>query len=196
VQVMMYKAQGAGGRHRVVLYVVSSAGRIAQRASRPRGPPGVHLARSRRRRNKTTPMKWPTKTDASLRGAHPCRARLYVPRAKQSRFHRPLPLLGRFRPAVSGRQDCKLFHRVSVACPGEAALPFSAPAPAALSAWQPPKCRLEFPAEFHQIARDRAGFVVTSYTGVKRRHGGFVVPEDRPTWPLPTSRLSTGGCPG
>jgi exodeoxyribonuclease V beta subunit len=54
-----------------------------------------------------------------------------------------------------------------------------APSPAALSAWQPPELPADLAApEFHRIAKQRAGFVVTSYTGVKRRHGGFVVPEE------------------
>jgi len=72
-----------------------------------------------------------------------------------------------------------LFHRVAVACPGEAPLARPRPSPAALAAWQPPELPAGPPAaEFHRIARERSGFVVTSYTGVKRRHGGFVVPED------------------
>ena len=72
-----------------------------------------------------------------------------------------------------------LFQVVSVVCPEEASLELLAPAPAAPSKWQPPDLPADASAsEFHQIARERAGFVVTSYTGVKRRHGGFVVPED------------------
>jgi exodeoxyribonuclease V beta subunit len=109
------------------------------------------------------------------------RARLYVPRCQSSRaFTGPYCFLGPiFDQLFPDAKTGKLFHRVPVACPGEAALALPALAPAALSAWQPPEVPAGVaPAEFHQIAKDRAGFVVTSYTGVKRRHGGFVVPEE------------------
>jgi exodeoxyribonuclease V beta subunit len=110
------------------------------------------------------------------------RARLYLPRYPDgphgftgpSRFLRPI-----LDKLLADTETSRLFHRVPVACPGEPLLPLPAPAPAALSAWQPP----ELPsgvakAEFHRIAKERAGFVMTSYTGVKRRHGGFVLPEE------------------
>jgi exodeoxyribonuclease V beta subunit len=109
------------------------------------------------------------------------RARLYLPRCQSSRaFTGPYRFLGPiFDQLFQDAKTGKLFHRVPVACPGEAALALPALAPAALSAWQPPEVPAGVaPAEFHQIAKDRAGFVVTSYTGVKRRRGGFVVPEE------------------
>ena len=72
-----------------------------------------------------------------------------------------------------------LFHCVPVVCRENAGLESPVFAAAALSHWQPPALPPDASAaEFHKIARERAGFVVTSYTGVKRRHGGFVVPED------------------
>jgi exodeoxyribonuclease V beta subunit len=122
------------------------------------------------------------------------RARLYLPRCQSSRaFTGPYRFLGPiFDQLFQDAKTGKLFHRVPVACPGEAALALPVLAPAALSAWQPPELPAgASPAEFHQIAKDRAGFVVTSYTGVKRRHGGFVVPEepaDLPTANEPAER--------
>ena len=72
-----------------------------------------------------------------------------------------------------------LFHCVPVVCRENAGLESPVFAAAALSHWQPPALPPDASAaEFHKIARERAGFVVTSYTGVKRRHGGFLVPED------------------
>jgi exodeoxyribonuclease V beta subunit len=109
------------------------------------------------------------------------RARLYVPRCPSGRaFTGPYRLLGPILDKLLGDAGAsRLYHRVPVACPGEAGLALPASASAALSAWQPPEVPAgSSAAEFHQIAKDRAGFVVTSYTGVKRRHGGFVVPED------------------
>jgi len=110
------------------------------------------------------------------------RARLYLPRCPDGgrgltgpyRWLRPIldKLLG---DAATG----KLFLRVPVACPGEPPPVLPAPAPAALLAWQPPELPVDVSAtEFHRIEKERAGFVITSYTGVKRRHGGFVVPEE------------------
>jgi len=110
------------------------------------------------------------------------RARLYLPRCPDGpraftgpqRFLRPI-----LDKLLEDATASRLFQRIPVACPGEPALPLPALAPAALSAWQPPELPAGVPAaEFQRIARSRAGFVVTSYTGVKRRHGGFVVPEE------------------
>jgi exodeoxyribonuclease V beta subunit len=110
------------------------------------------------------------------------RARLYLPRcpAGPNSFTGPYRLLGPIVDKLLADADTsKLFHRVPVACPGEPPLALPAPAPAALSAWQPPELQAGVAStEFHRIAKERAGFVITSYTGVKRRHGGFVVPEE------------------
>jgi len=110
------------------------------------------------------------------------RGRLYLPRCPEGQrpFTGPYRLVGPILdklladPAAS-----RLFHRVPVDCPGEAPLALNPPPPAALARWQVPDLAAGVPAaEFHRIAQDRSGFVVTSYTGVKRRHGGFVVPEE------------------
>jgi exodeoxyribonuclease V beta subunit len=110
------------------------------------------------------------------------RARLYLPRCPEGRLAFTGPY-GFLRPildrVLSGADTRGLFHCVPVACPGEPPLALPALPPAALSVWQPPQLPADVPAtEFQRIARERAGFVVTSYTGVKRRHGGFVVPEE------------------
>lgn len=110
------------------------------------------------------------------------RARLIIPRCPpgRNRFTGPTRLLGPILDKLlADGETAKLFHRVPVACPGEPPLTLPAPAPAALSAWQAPELPAGVPlGEFNRIAKERAGFVITSYTGVKRRHGGFVVPED------------------
>jgi exodeoxyribonuclease V beta subunit len=110
------------------------------------------------------------------------RGRLYLPRSPAGlsgmagAYRRLSPILDRLLADAKTRG---LFQVVPVVCPEEAALELLAPAPAPLSNWQPPHLPVDACAsEFHHIARERAGFVVTSYTGVKRRHGGFVVPED------------------
>ena len=110
------------------------------------------------------------------------RARLIIPRCPPG----PRDFTGCYRllgpildKLLEDGETSKLFHRVPVDCPGEPPLVLPAPAPAALSSWQPPELPAGVPStEFHRIARTRAGFVITSYTGVKRRHGGFVVPEE------------------
>jgi exodeoxyribonuclease V beta subunit len=108
------------------------------------------------------------------------RGRLYLPLYPEAR--RPFPGPYRLiRPILDRLIEDRagLFHRVPVACPGEEPLVLPAPAPAALANWQPPPLPTSTPAaEFRRIAKERSGFVVTSYTGVKRRHGGFVVPEE------------------
>jgi exodeoxyribonuclease V beta subunit len=110
------------------------------------------------------------------------RARLYLPRcpAGSSGIPGPYRLLSPILDKLLvDAKTSGLFHCVPVACPGQASVELPAPSPAALSVWQPPELPADVAAtEFHHIARDRAGFVVTSYTGVKRRHGGFVVAED------------------
>ena len=110
------------------------------------------------------------------------RARLYIPRcpAGPRAFSGPYRFLGPILDRLLGdAETSKRFHRVPVACPGEPPVVLPAPAPAALSDWQPPRLSAGVPSsEFHRIARERAGFVITSYTGVKRRHGGFVIPEE------------------
>jgi exodeoxyribonuclease V beta subunit len=110
------------------------------------------------------------------------RARLYLPCCPAGSSGSPgayrllSPILEKL---LGDAKTSGLFHRVPVACPGEAPTELPAPPPAALSAWQPPELSADLAAaEFHQIAKQRAGFVITSYTGVKRRHGGFVVPEE------------------
>jgi exodeoxyribonuclease V beta subunit len=110
------------------------------------------------------------------------RARLYLPHcpASSSGIPGPYRLFGPILDKLlADAKTSRLFHRVPVACPAEAPVELPAPSSAALSAWQPPELPADLAAtEFHQIAKQRAGFVVTSYTGVKRRHGGFVVPEE------------------
>jgi exodeoxyribonuclease V beta subunit len=71
-----------------------------------------------------------------------------------------------------------LFARVAVACPGDPPLRLPPPEPADLAAWQPPAPPTVASDDFRQIARTRAGFFITSYTGVKRHHGGFVAAEE------------------
>lgn len=69
------------------------------------------------------------------------------------------------------------FHRVPVACPGEPLPAPVSPLPAALAAWDPgPALLADDPPddERRAAAEGRAGFVMTSYSAVKRRHGGFV----------------------
>jgi len=110
------------------------------------------------------------------------RGRLYLPRCPtgSSGFPGPYRLLSPILDKLlADARTSRLFHRLPVACPAEAPVELPAPSPAALSAWQPPELPADLAAtEFRQIAKQRAGFVVTSYTGVKRRHGGFVVAED------------------
>ena len=110
------------------------------------------------------------------------RGRLYLPRRPASFSGVPGPyrvLSPILDKLLDDAKTSRLFHRVPVACPGQAPVELPAPSPAALSAWQPPELPADLAApEFHRIAKQRAGFVVTSYTGVKRRHGGFVVPEE------------------
>jgi exodeoxyribonuclease V beta subunit len=110
------------------------------------------------------------------------RARLYLPRCPEGRpaFTGPYRFLGPILDKLIGEAKTSgLFHRVPVACPEEAPWELPAPAPAALSAWQPPALPTGVSAtEFQRIAKERAGFVITSYSGVKRRHGGFVLPEE------------------
>ena len=110
------------------------------------------------------------------------RARLYLPRcpAGSSAFPGPYRLLGPILDKLlADGKTSRLFHRVTVVGPEETPWELPTPTPAALSAWQPPELpAVASAAEFQRIAKERAGFVVTSYTGVKRRHGGFVVPEE------------------
>ena len=111
------------------------------------------------------------------------RGRLYLPRYPAS-FDSKVPgcyrfinrrlrdLLGGFAPD----ERRHLFQIEPVPCPIErpvTALP--APAPA-LAAWRPPAELLQPPpagTELERLAQTRAGFLVTSYSAVKRRQGGF-----------------------
>jgi exodeoxyribonuclease V beta subunit len=110
------------------------------------------------------------------------RGRLYLPRcpAGLSGVAGAYRMLGPIFDKLLGDAGTGgLFHCVPVVCRENAGLESPVFAAAALSHWQPPALPPDASAaEFHKIARERAGFVVTSYTGVKRRHGGFVVPED------------------
>lgn len=106
------------------------------------------------------------------------RARLYLPRYPDSKTG----IAANLRPVLDRVLDEPttrgLYHRVAVACPGDPPLRLPALAPAALAAWQPPSPPPAIPVEeFRHIARERAGFFITSYTGVKRHQGGFVVSE-------------------
>jgi exodeoxyribonuclease V beta subunit len=105
------------------------------------------------------------------------RARLYLPRYPGQRAG----VCAGLKPIVDGvlaePATASLFASVPVDCPGAPPLRLPTPEPAALAAWHPPDVPSIPVEEFRQIARDRAGFFVTSYTGVKRRHGGFVVAE-------------------
>jgi exodeoxyribonuclease V beta subunit len=110
------------------------------------------------------------------------RARLYLPHcpASSSGIPGPYRLLSPILDKLlDDAKTSRLFHQVPVACPGQAPVELPAPSSAAFVAWQPPELPADLAAtEFHQIAKQRAGFVVTSYTSVKRRHGGFVVAEE------------------
>ena len=73
-----------------------------------------------------------------------------------------------------------LFARVPVRCPEEALRPPLPPPPASVAAWSLPGALLSAPPEtsagaFGALAADRAGFLVTSYSAVKRLHPGRVV---------------------
>jgi exodeoxyribonuclease V beta subunit len=110
------------------------------------------------------------------------RARLYLPLYPQGHRERK-GAYAEFEPILQQRMDDPatrpLYHRVPVACPAPPSVPMTQPESAALSTWQVPEVvATASAAEFHQIARERAGFFITSYTGVKRHHGGFVVAED------------------
>lgn len=113
------------------------------------------------------------------------RGRLYLPRYPAS-FDGKVPGCYRFvnrrlRALLDGGvftdERRALFSVVPIACPAEAALAApEAPAPA-LAAWRPPAHLLapEPPEdELRALVAARAGFAVTSYSAVKRRHGGFV----------------------
>jgi exodeoxyribonuclease V beta subunit len=110
------------------------------------------------------------------------RARLYLPLYPQGHRERT-GAYAEFEPILRQRMDDpatrSLYHRVPVVCPGPPPVPMTESESAALSSWQPPEVvPTASAAEFHRIARDRAGFFITSYTGVKRHHGSFVVAED------------------
>jgi exodeoxyribonuclease V beta subunit len=121
------------------------------------------------------------------------RGRLYLPRCPTafSGIPGPYRMLSPILDRLLGdAKTAGLFHCDPVVCPEDAGLESPVSAAAALSHWQPPALPADASAaEFHKIARERAGFVVTSYTGVKRRHGGFVVAAD-------TADLSTANEPG
>lgn len=116
------------------------------------------------------------------------RARLYLPlyppafkslrgsyRLVNNRLHN---LVGGSAPEETRR----LFDCRTLPCPGDAPVaPTHAP-PLALAAWVPPEGLLsrEPPSdELRGIAETRAGFVTTSYSAIKRRHGGFISAEAR-----------------
>ena len=113
------------------------------------------------------------------------RGRLYLPRYPREfkklkgsyRFvnERLDALLGGFVPE---RQQA-LFPRVRLPCPGGAPTEPIVASSAVLAAWRPdPALLAPDPPddELRAIATTRAGFAVTSYSTVKRRHGGFVAP--------------------
>ena len=133
------------------------------------------------------------------------KARLYLPRYpaafdRQLRgcYHMVNERLHAIGGGFTAPETKALFHVVPVPCPGEAP-PAAAPAAAAvLAAWHPAASLLApAPAddELRDLARARAGFLMTSYSAVKRLHGGFVPrPSRRPT-PPPTSRCRCPGSP-
>jgi exodeoxyribonuclease V beta subunit len=116
------------------------------------------------------------------------KARLYLPRFPAA-FKNKVPgcyrfinerlhtLLGGFTPEATRA----LFTPIPLPCPGEPA-PVAQPAPpAALAGWQPAPALLAAEApdeETGRLARERAGFLLTSYSAVKRVHGGFVPAAD------------------
>ena len=111
------------------------------------------------------------------------RFRMYLPLYPQgagARKHKGVgarlgPILDR---VLEDPRTASLFERVPVACPVEPPPPSPVPTPIVLSSWQPPSFSPVVPVEeYRRIASERAGFVVTSYTGVKRQHGGFMVTE-------------------
>ncbi len=111
------------------------------------------------------------------------RRRLYLPRFPAAfrqlrgcyRFinERLDDLFGGFTPP----EVQALFRRVPVRCPEEALAPLAPAPPSLVAAWSPPAellAPVANPAPFtlDALARQRAGFLVTSYTAVKRLHPG------------------------
>jgi exodeoxyribonuclease V beta subunit len=105
------------------------------------------------------------------------RARLYLPRYPQGKSGTCARMGEIVDHVLAHPATGSLFARVSVACPGDPPLRLPPPEPADLATWQPPAPPTVASDDFRQIARTRAGFFITSYTGVKRHHGGFVVAE-------------------
>jgi exodeoxyribonuclease V beta subunit len=113
-------------------------------------------------------------------------------------------LLGAFTPD----EIRKLFAVVPVPCPAPGR-PELAPAASVLAAWSPP-AELLAPepddSELRALAEARAGFMVTSYSAVKRRRGGFAPGGDDPgpeeldaapaQEPLPADELPRGRLSG
>jgi exodeoxyribonuclease V beta subunit len=107
------------------------------------------------------------------------RGRLYLPRYpitfNRRGCYRLLNLrLHELLDGFASAETRELFQVAPIPCPIPAPL---LPAPASgLESWQPPAALLApDPAspELQRLAETRAGFAVTSYSAVKRRHGGF-----------------------
>ncbi len=118
-------------------------------------------------------------------------SRLYLPHypPQMSRLDGPYRLLNERLHAL---RDDPLLHWV--ACDDAAA---DAQAPTAdVTAWMPPPQRpVMADGDFARIGRERAGFLVTSYTAVKSKHGGFVPAEetgDHPASNEPSASAATG----
>lgn len=117
------------------------------------------------------------------------RARLYLPVYPreflyfQQRAGSYKPVNARLGAILAGEGPDEvraLFARHEVPCPAEAQPPRPAPGAAVLARWTPPAALLappEVDGMFPAAVQQRAGFVVTSYSAVKRRHGGFAPPE-------------------
>ena len=128
-------------------------------------------------------MKSPTKTGACSTWRSPAPARGFTFRAVH-RVARPFPVPTVFcgpilDKVLADARTSRLFHRRAGGLSWRGASGIAGAfacgtlgLAAARIASRPPA------TEFRRIAKQRAGFVVTSYTGVKRRHGGFVVPEE------------------
>jgi exodeoxyribonuclease V beta subunit len=92
-----------------------------------------------------------------------------------------------------------LFHQLPVACPVVDPLALGEAPAASVQAWAPPAALLADDdagaAEAHRaLVAPRAGFVMTSYSAVKGRHGGFVPADPTETVVDPTSSDGdTGG---
>ncbi len=75
---------------------------------------------------------------------------------------------------ITSDDERALFQTREVTCPGDQPIRALPPTQAALAAWRPEAPVDRADPGLPVIAERRAGFHVTSYSAVKRRHGGFV----------------------